>query len=101
MEPHPPFRLLATSNEFCLASAQDPSDCESVQFVSGTSLDPAEPRWRQHAVPGAEYQIEAHALLLAYGINDCEAKLASLRLERVWGMLHPLQIRGLPCVADV
>ena len=98
MEPHPPFRLLATSNEFCLASAQDPSDCGSVQFVSGISSDPAEPQWRQHAAPGADYQIEARTLLLSYGINDCEAKLALLRFESVWGMLQPLQPGGRPCV---
>ena len=100
MEPHPPFRLLATSNEFCLASAQDPTDCESVQFVSGISLDPAEPQWRQHAAPGADYQLEARTLLLSYGINDCEAKLASFLLERVWAMLQPVEPGGRLCVVD-
>ena len=40
--------------------AQDPSDCESVQFVSGISLDPPEPQWRrQHSAVGADYQLQA------------------------------------------
>ena len=98
MEPHPPFRLLAASDEFCLSSAQDPSDCESVQFVSGINLEPSEPQWRKYAAPGADYELEARTLLLSYGINDCEAKLASLRLERVWAMLRPAEPGGRVCV---
>ena len=100
MEPHPPFRLLAASDEFCLSSAQDPSDCESVQFVSGINLEPSEPQWRKYAAPGADYELEARTLLLSYGINDCEAKLASLRLERVWAMLRPAEPGGRVCVVD-
>ena len=29
-------------------------------------------------------------VLLSYGVNDCEARLAALPLERVWGLLRPL-----------
>ncbi len=29
-------------------------------------------------------------LLLSYGVNDCEAKVATLSLDRVWAMLKPL-----------
>jgi len=30
-------------------------------------------------------------LLLTFGVNDCEAKTATMPLERVWSMLQPLQ----------
>jgi hypothetical protein len=29
-------------------------------------------------------------LLLSYGINDCEAKVARIPIAQVWGMLRPL-----------
>ena len=110
MEPQPPFRLIAASNEFCLASTQDPTDCESVQFVSGISLDPPEPQWRHQRAGGrrgrrqtflgadADYLLEVHTLLLSFGINDCESKLARMRMERVWSLLQPLDEGGSVCV---
>ena len=110
MEPQPPFRLIAASNEFCLASTQDPTDCESVQFVSGISLDPPEPQWRHQRAGGrrgrrqtffgadADYLLEAHTLLLSFGINDCESKLARMRMDRVWSLLQPLDEGGSVCV---
>ena len=73
LEPHAPFRVIATSREFCLAAEQDQSDCESIQFVSGLTLAPS----------GRE-------LLLSYGINDCEAKVVKMPLSRMWAMLQPL-----------
>ena len=77
MQPKPPFRILATSNEFCIGSQQDASDCESVQFISGAELE----------VDGEGEQDSAHRaasarLLLSYGINDCEAKLAKSKKLR-------------------
>ena len=63
---------MATSGEFCLAADGAPTDCESVQFISGVELQ------------------DAQTLLLAYGVNDCAAKVARLALERVWRMLRPL-----------
>jgi len=76
MQAAPPYRMLATSAEFCIGSAQDASDCESVQFVSGLA----------HYPPGQE----ADQLLLSFGINDCEAKVAHMPLAHVWAMLRPL-----------
>ena len=35
LEAHPPFATLAVSPEFCVASSQDATECESVQFISG------------------------------------------------------------------
>ena len=72
LTPHAPFRVLGTSREFCLGSAQDPDDCESVQFITGLALR------------------GESTLLMAYGINDCEAKVAELPVERVLGMLLPM-----------
>ena len=73
IQPHPPYRMLATTAEFCIEADQDSEDCESVQFVSGLVLrDDSE-------------------LLLAYGINDCDAKLGQLSLSRVRQMLRPLE----------
>lgn len=77
----PPFRMLAMSAEFCISSRQDPSDCESVQFVAGLGETGPD-------------------VLLSYGINDCEAKVAAVRRERVWRMLEPLspeRVRSTGC----
>ena len=84
----PPFRLLATSNEWCIGSAQAPGDCESVQFVSGIELEAragAGDAGSEHEAPAGE------RLLMSYGINDCEAKLAKMPMDKVWAMLRPLK----------
>ena len=57
MQPHPPFRLLGTSAEFCIGASQDAGDCESVQFVSGLELrgdnqTDAHPRVRRQRLRG-------------------------------------------------
>eukprot|EP00312_Isochrysidales_sp_CCMP1244_P006693 CAMPEP_0196682718 /NCGR_PEP_ID=MMETSP1090-20130531/9424_1 /TAXON_ID=37098 /ORGANISM="Isochrysis sp, Strain CCMP1244" /LENGTH=105 /DNA_ID=CAMNT_0042021145 /DNA_START=28 /DNA_END=345 /DNA_ORIENTATION=- len=88
MQPVYPFRLLATSREFCVASSQSEDDCESVQFISGAVLEAA-----RNATPtadGQQGQGQAQQLLLSMGINDCEAKLARIPMARVWEMLRPL-----------
>ena len=72
LTPHAPFRIVGTSREFCIGSAQDPDDCESVQFITGLALR------------------GESTLLMAYGINDCEAKVAELPVKQVLGMLLPL-----------
>ena len=73
IQPHPPYRMLGTSAEFCIGASQDAGDCESVQFVSGLELHNG-----------------SQTLILAYGVNDCEAKLAEVPLSRAWQMLSPL-----------
>ena len=80
LEPHAPFRVIATSREFCVAAEQDTSDCESIQFVSGLAVAPG-----------------GSTLLLSYGVNDCEAKVSKMPLERVWRMLQPLRGLGGVC----
>ena len=85
LQPRAPFQVLATSGEFCLAAAQDPRDCESIQFISGMahalhSTSPAEP-----------------GVVVSYGINDCEARLGVLPLRSIWEMLRPLQADGQVC----
>ena len=84
LSPRPPFTPLATSSDFCLAAAQDGRDCERVQFVSGLTLlggDDGTPS----GTAGPEPE-----LLLAYGVNDCEARVGRLALSRLRSMLRPL-----------
>ncbi len=80
LEPKAPFRTIATSGEFCIQSVQDASDCESIQFVSSISWEAA----------GDGPQAGGGAILLAYGVNDCEAKVARLPVERLVDLLLPL-----------
>ena len=72
----PPHALLATSGEWCIASPEQ-GQCESVQFVAGIALEGAEGH-------------PPDRLLLSYGVNDCEARLGSLPLTRLWESLVPL-----------
>ena len=73
--------MLATSNEFCVAAdGTSGQDCESVQFISSVEV-----------VDGGR------TLLLAYGANDCHAKVARLSLERAWRMLQPMMPGGGAC----
>ena len=71
LTPHLPFEMMGVSVEFCIASKQNPQDCESVQFITGLAL-------------------RGSTLLMAYGVNDCEAKIARLPMARVWELLKPL-----------
>lgn len=85
LEPHPPHRMLATSSEFCLSAAHEPADCESVQFISGITLN----------ATSAQPQ-----LVLSYGTSDCRAKFAGMRLDRVWQMLQPMPSANAACVVS-
>lgn len=38
VDPRPPFGILAVSSEFCIASAQNPIDCETIQCALQSSL---------------------------------------------------------------
>ena len=101
--PTAPHRVIGYTSGFCLASDQDPSDCESVQFITGLSLAirarrsgalrPVLPGYAGRA-PNATEQLR---LLLSYGVNDCEAKLADVSLSRVWSMLRPVVPGGAVC----
>lgn len=104
LSPRPPFAPLAISRDFCLQSVDRPHDCERVQFVSGMALVGGD-RPSGVAIKGTR---SAHdhdrdppqrsgsggrtneTLLLTYGVNDCEARVGRLPLERVWRMLQPL-----------
>ena len=102
IEAQPPFATLAVSPEFCLASPSDPNECESVQFISGlahrasrnneASSHSAHNRTSHPARPTAHLDDE---LIVSYGVNDCEARVATLPLTLVWSMLQPLA-RGPP-----
>jgi len=81
MSTRPPWRMLATSTEFCVAAdGTSAQDCESVQFISSVEV-----------VDGGR------TLLLAYGANDCHAKVARLSLERAWRLFRPMMPGGGTC----
>ena len=84
LESNPPFRMLATSGEFCIGSAQDSADCESIQYVS--ALSPHVVTQGRSTTLGAD----PSDLVLAWGVNDCEAALAVLAVEHIWRLLEPL-----------
>ena len=66
LDAKPPFAIVGASPEFCLASPQDAAECESVQFISGLAHE---------AAPGTANHSGGPTLLLAYGVNDCEARV--------------------------
>ena len=49
------------------------------------SRDTAGDAGSEHEAPAGE------RLLMSYGINDCEAKLAKMPMDKVWAMLRPLK----------
>mmetsp|Transcript_50795 Transcript_50795/g.94985 ORF Transcript_50795/g.94985 Transcript_50795/m.94985 type:complete len:459 (+) Transcript_50795:48-1424(+) len=63
-----PFRLIAVTPEFCFSSAQDPDDCENIQFASSLLL-------------------EGSSLLVGVGIQDCDSFVYQFQLEHVLGRL--------------
>ena len=81
--------MLATSAEFCLPAAQDAQDCESIQFISGmaraATVEPNGTAGRRD-----QGRREASSIMLTFGVNDCEARVGRLRIERVWELLVPL-----------
>ena len=87
--------MLATSAEFCLGAEQDARDCESVQFISGIAL--AAP----YQGPSSADRLRAEErLLLSVGVNDCEAKVGTMAMRRVWQMLHLLSGAADACEVE-
>lgn len=60
------------------ALAEGEEACESIQFAGGLAL-------RGSSKVGAE------SVVVAYGINDCEADLLVVPLSRVLAMLRPVR----------
>ena len=112
LEPTPPFAPLGVSDDFCLGTPSDSSDCERVQFVSGlahvcrrnastASADSADSAASAASAASDDCgEGSTPSLLLAYGVNDCEARTGYLPLERVWRMLRPLPGAADVCVPD-
>ena len=69
---HEPYRLTGLSPEFVLPSVHDAQDAEIIQFASGLELD-------------------GQRLVIAYGINDCEAAVAQVSLKTVQGLIRPVE----------
>ena len=84
LQPHPPYSILGISPEFCLGSAQQPDDCEIIQFISGMALTD----------DAGESKINGNRLVLTFGVNDCEAKMSTLDASHVLDMLVPLAKKG-------
>jgi hypothetical protein len=66
-----PHKLLRRSPHFCFPSSAGSADCEVIQFVGSAVQDGEE-------------------LIVAYGVNDCESKVATMSLASV------LEFAGLP-----
>lgn len=109
VEASAPFRLLATSNEFCLGAAANDTDCGA----AGPNVVMACVAFSPHCqVPGhggaARYSwlhpgesvqfVSGLALnadgdfVLSYGVNDCEARVGVVGRERVWRSLQPMPL---------
>lgn len=92
VEPVAPFRLLAASDEWCIGAAGAPGDCESIQFVSGLAVAGEDKARRARLRSGGGGDgVDGGRVVLAYGVNDCEAKLGEISLTRVWQSLRPLE----------
>lgn len=80
-----PFDVVAVSPEWCITMSghfsrhwqqvlnEGEEACEAIQFVAGIALR------------------NPHEVVVAYGINDCEANLLVLPIMRVLAMLRPVQ----------
>ena len=86
----PPHRLLSSSAEFCIGSAQDQTDCESVQFVSGLvvateDMDGAlQPNHESRGCFNGTLRAPvASKLLMSFGVNDCEARWPRLLSQQL------------------
>ena len=70
----PPHALLAVGPEFCLGErSTTPAACEVVQYVTGMARRGA-----------------SDELAVAYGVNDCEARITKLSIRSVMQGLQPL-----------
>ena len=99
------YEPLAASEDFCIGSAGEGADgsdgahdCERVQFVSGLTLEHGALGAAEHGARGESGGGAAPALLLSYGVNDCEARVARIPVERVWRLLRPLAGVAAACV---
>lgn len=69
MEDKHPFGIKKQGSAFCLPALNSAhaSECETIQFVGSVVRDP----------------VDSGTLLIAYGINDCEAALARVALKSI------------------
>lgn len=67
-------RLVGLSPEFVLPSKYDKDDAEIIQFLSGL-----------------EYDAKRNQVVIAYGINDCEAAIAVFDLQVIQRFLRPVE----------
>ena len=70
----PPFELRGLSAEFVYSATAAAADAEIIQFSSGLELSP-----------------DGQSIVLAYGINDCEAAVTTVPWSTVQSWLQPVQ----------
>jgi hypothetical protein len=94
VQPCAPYAVVAVSKEFCIEAQGAPGDCEIIQFISGIEHLAGTPQAPAHPVAnlGWQHRQAGEELLLSYGINDCEAKVGKLPVERVLSMLKPVAV---------
>jgi hypothetical protein len=68
----PPFELKTLSQEFVLQSPHHPDDAEIIQFASGL-------------------EVSGDKLVVAYGVNDCEAGVMLIELKTLQDLLKPVE----------
>jgi hypothetical protein len=73
--------LVSLSPEFVLPSFHNPDDAEIIQFVSGLEII---------QVQGNDDDETTPVVLLAYGINDCEAAITTIDWKAVQTFLRPV-----------
>ena len=87
--------LTSLSNEFLLPSAT--SSSSSVTMDTNGNLDH---RPHDHMdddahviqfISGLEYNMDTNEMIIAYGINDCEGAITSIKYETIQKMLLPVQ----------
>ena len=85
-----------------MTSAQDATDCESVQLHASAHHSAVSPLPHQDATDCESVQFvsgmlapNASTLLMSYGVNDCEARLGALPMSKVWEMLRPVNVPNL------
>lgn len=86
----PPFKFLAQSPPFCFPSADNSSECESIQFVmtarvlpTGRSRSAGQGQGRPANDGGGDGDISDPAIQFSYGINDCSGATVEMPLSDV------------------
>ena len=79
-----------------------------MQFISGMALRKGDAKKSMGSTPSGsrkgdsrerDQEEEQDSLVLSYGVNDCEARLGLMPVERTWSMLRPVGSSQVVCGA--